>query len=393
MQHGAAHLHYCLPRLLTLWLDFTENIEDFVKKKGKSMTLAATIENASKVIDRFLSSHWRSLIPDYFFLTALPQLVSRLCHPHAKSFTILSSILTSLLSGPHSQQTFWHMVAVSKNRNQVRSSRCLKMFEEAKKVSKQMRKTLEDSITFASMIDDLCDKVKTEKGTKSISLQEHMRSLPALVNRSDGIILPNQRNLLVTLPTGNTDLQQHQPFPSGLVYIKSIDDEVAVMTSLVQPKKITFLGSDGRRYSFLAKPKDDLRRDSRLMDYSCLLNKLFKKDFKSRSRNLHIRTYCVIPTNETSGLIEWANNLKAIRPIIYQLHKDEGRYINVKWTKQYESPEGASLEVKRKNLLQCLEDLRGPVFSNWFTNNFTDPQSWFIARYIIITIIDHYQYH
>ena len=170
--------------------------------------------------------------------------------------------------------------------------------------------------------------------------------------------------------------------------VQSIDDEVAVMTSLVQPKKITFLGSDGRRYSFLAKPKDDLRRDSRLMDYSCLLNKLFKKDFKSRSRNLHIRTYCVIPTNETSGLIEWANNLKAIRPIIYQLHKDEGRYINVKWTKQYESPEGASLEVKRKNLLQCLEDLRGPVFSNWFTNNFTDPQSWFIARYIItISII------
>ena len=383
MQHGPAHLHYCLPRLLTLWLDFTENIEDFVKKKGKTVTLSATIEHASGIFERFLSnySQWKTYIPDYFFLTALPQLVSRICHPHDKSFTVLSSILTSLLSGPHSQQTFWHMVSVSKNRNQVRRSRCLQMFEEAKKVSKQMRKTLEDSITLASKIDDLCD-LKIDKGIQSIRLQEHMRSLPALVNRSDGsdIILPNKRNLLVTLPTGNTELRMHQPFPGGLVYIQSIDDDVAVMASLVQPKKITFLGSDGHRYSFLAKPKDDLRRDSRLMDYSCLLNKLFKKDFKSRSRNLHIRTYCVIPTNETSGLIEWANNLKAIRPIIYQLHKDEGRHVNLKWFSKYQSKEGASLDEKRKNLLQCLEDQRGPVFSNWFAKNFTDPQSWFTAR-------------
>ena len=383
MQHGPTHLYYCLPRLLTLWLDFTENIEEFVKKKGKTIMLSSTIEHASSVFDKFIAnySQWKNYIPDYFYLTALPQLVSRICHPHDKSYRVLSSILTSLLSGAHSQQTFWHMVSVSKNRNEVRRSRCLQMFEDAKKVTNQIRKTLEDSLTLASKIDELCD-YKVDKGIKSIRLQEHMKSLPALVNRTHAanIILPNQRNLLATLPTDNTDLHQHKPFPSGLVYIQSIDDEVTVMASLVQPKKITFLGSDGHRYSFLAKPKDDLRRDSRLMDYSCLLNKLFKKDFKSRSRNLHIRTYCVIPTNETSGLIEWAENLKAIRPIIYQLHKDEGRYIHVKWTQQYQPPEGATLEEKRKNLLQCVQDLKGPVFSNWFAKNFTDPQSWFIAR-------------
>jgi serine/threonine-protein kinase ATR len=40
------------------------------------------------------------------------------------------------------------------------------------------------------------------------------------------------------------------------------------MPSLQKPKKITFVGSDGLHHSFLAKPKDDLRKDYRLMDFA-----------------------------------------------------------------------------------------------------------------------------
>ena len=36
-----------------------------------------------------------------------------------------------------------------------------------------------------------------------------------------------------------------------------------IMASLQRPKKITFVGSDGKEYPFLAKPKDDLRKDYR----------------------------------------------------------------------------------------------------------------------------------
>ncbi len=38
---------------------------------------------------------------------------------------------------------------------------------------------------------------------------------------------------------------------------------VQIMPSLQKPKKVTLLGSDGREYPFLAKPKDDLRKDYR----------------------------------------------------------------------------------------------------------------------------------
>lgn len=44
-----------------------------------------------------------------------------------------------------------------------------------------------------------------------------------------------------------------------------------VMPSLQRPKRITFIGSDGREYSFLAKPKDDLRKDYRWVGRGCYI--------------------------------------------------------------------------------------------------------------------------
>ena len=35
-----------------------------------------------------------------------------------------------------------------------------------------------------------------------------------------------------------------------------VEDKISIMSSLVRPKKITFRGSDGKLYSFLAKPKE-----------------------------------------------------------------------------------------------------------------------------------------
>ena len=65
-----------------------------------------------------------------------------------------------------------------------------------------------------------------------------------------------------------------------------LSDEIEIMRSLAKPRKITITGSDGQIYSFLGKPKDDLRKDSRLMDFNAILNKLLKSDSDSRRRQL-----------------------------------------------------------------------------------------------------------
>jgi len=58
------------------------------------------------------------------------------------------------------------------------------------------------------------------------------------------------------------------------------------MHSLARPRKITVQGSDGATYMFLGKPKDDLRKDARLMDFNGIINKLLKTNSDSRRRQL-----------------------------------------------------------------------------------------------------------
>lgn len=53
--------------------------------------------------------------------------------------------------------------------------------------------------------------------------------------------------------------------------------------------QITLIGSDGREYTFLAKPKDDLRKDHRMMETAGVINRLFAREPASRRRNLYLR--------------------------------------------------------------------------------------------------------
>lgn len=59
-----------------------------------------------------------------------------------------------------------------------------------------------------------------------------------------------------------------------------------IMPSLQRPKKIVLKGSDGKKYPFLCKPHDDLRKDARLMDLNAMINKLLKSTSDARRRQL-----------------------------------------------------------------------------------------------------------
>jgi serine/threonine-protein kinase ATR len=66
------------------------------------------------------------------------------------------------------------------------------------------------------------------------------------------------------------------------------EDEIEVMRSLAKPRKIIARGNDNQVYMFLGKPKDDLRKDARLMDFNALINKLLKANSDSRRRKLRM---------------------------------------------------------------------------------------------------------
>lgn len=85
--------------------------------------------------------------------------------------------------------------------------------------------------------------------------------------------------------------QDHNAFSTGSVYLTGFQDKVEVLSSMIRPKKLTVLGSDGKAYPFLCKPVDDLRKDGRLMEFNDIINKLLRKDPQSRRMQLYIKTY------------------------------------------------------------------------------------------------------
>ena len=79
----------------------------------------------------------------------------------------------------------------------------------------------------------------------------------------------------------------------------------------------------------------------------------FMKDPESRKRNLHIRTYTVIPLNETNGIIEWVNNLQPFRIILTKLYKARPGFKMIKAEEQ-------------KNFVTIANDFEGKIFTNYF---------------------------
>lgn len=73
------------------------------------------------------------------------------------------------------------------------------------------------------------------------------------------VLIPIHRQLLPSLlRPGATlsEIQEHQPFgaESRFVMLVRIEDDVEVLGSQTRPKKMYWLGSDGRRYAIVAKP-------------------------------------------------------------------------------------------------------------------------------------------
>lgn len=171
---------------------------------------------------------------------------------------------------------------------------------------------IDQGLALVDQLLKVCDH-PISKGDK-LSLRKTFPGLDRLAPIS--IAIPTLDALTVSLPFDAIHSSEHKPFPETVVTFNKFEDVVRVMSSLQRPRKISVIGSDLQAYSFLCKPKDDLRKDARLMEFNSMINKLLKKDSDSRQRKLKIRTYQVVPLNEECGFIEWVPNVVVIRTIL-----------------------------------------------------------------------------
>ncbi|XP_074371417.1 serine/threonine-protein kinase ATR [Apium graveolens] len=376
LHRGHRNLFQALPRLLTLWFDFGSIYQRSGSSSNKDM------KNVSGKLLGIMRGCLNDL-PTYQWLTVLPQLVSRICHQNDEIVRLVKRIITSVLK-QFPQQALWIMAAVSKSTVSSRREAAAAIIQEARRDF-----PLVDGkplfVQFASLIDHLirlCFHAGQSK-SKVINISTEFSSLKRMMPLE--IIMPLQQSLTVSLPTYEqkmTSSLSSSIFATDLPTILGIADEAEILSSLQRPKKIVLLGSDGIERPFLCKPKDDLRKDARMMEFNAMINRLLSKSPESRRRKLYIRTFAVIPLTEDCGMVEWVPHTRGLRHILQDIYISCGKFDRQKTNPQikriYDQCQGkiSEDEMLKKKILPMFP----PVFHKWFLNTFSEPAAWFRAR-------------
>ena len=110
---GQKHIFQALPRLLTLWFDFTSiEVEEDIKNsnddlaketKIKSQKLLDSQFEANKIVHSFFKN-----IPAVSFYTAMPQLISNLWHMDSNTSGLVANILKRVLT-KFPSQAMWSL--------------------------------------------------------------------------------------------------------------------------------------------------------------------------------------------------------------------------------------------------------------------------------------------
>lgn len=271
LHRGHKNLFQALPRLLTLWFDFgsmyqrsgssNKDLRNIHAKVGRELfchlfSLSSLPVNSSfsllfaYVLFGFFSLLWQVMsiirgclkdLPTYYWLTVLPQLVSRICHQNEEIVRLVKLIITSVLR-QYPQQGLWIMAAVSKSTVPSRREAAAEIIQAARKGFSPGSNENSLFVQFASLIDHLI-KLCFHAGQsrmRTINLSTEFSALKRMMPL--GIIMPTQQSLTVNLPTYNGNLGD-SPMSNifsttDLPTIAGIADEAEILSSLQRPKKV-----------------------------------------------------------------------------------------------------------------------------------------------------------
>lgn len=181
-------------------------------------------------------------------------------------------------------------MAVCKSTVVQRARSATEIINLAKKQSDEAREILDHGNLFFNTMIAVCNKELPYR-VKEVNLHE-MPEVRTLLQQQMPlrIIVPIQDAFNLDLPRMKNKTGKHDvafnPFSSSLPIIQGFAEKVLVMASAQKPRRIGIIGTDGKWYHFLCKPKDDLRKDARMMEFNTMINRLLKKNPQSRKRKL-----------------------------------------------------------------------------------------------------------
>eukprot|EP01134_Creolimax_fragrantissima_P003020 CFRG3020T1 len=379
LKYGTQFIFRTMPKLLTVWLDYTmPSLSSLKPAKQKSVrsTLDRALDVRNKLVLRLIED-----LPAYHFYTAFSQILSRICHTTSSVYAVLQKIIMKVLKAyPH--QALWAMMGLDTSTVAKRQQRCQEILQIVGDGDKGLTALIKNFRVLRDSLIDVCDRVFDAGASVNIDQFRNLkRRAPFLV------MLPLTSTLTATLPTSQLykdSYKSHSPFPKNAPTIFGFGDKIEVLTSLQKPKKLTIIGSDGREYVFLCKPKDDLRTDSRVMEFFSMINKLLRRDAIARRQNLLIRTYAVVVLNHRSGMLEWVHHTEGFRHIIKKVLQAMGcRVKQNDVTKPYQNiseDDKKKVEVMVPIFVKDILPMWPSIFYKWFLHKFPEPTLWVSAK-------------
>eukprot|EP00731_Ephydatia_muelleri_P029201 Em0020g845a len=170
----------------------------------------------------------------------------------------------------------------------------------------------------------------------------------------------------IALPGHN---QEDEP-----VTLESFMLDVAVLPTKTKPKKISMIGSDGRKHTYLFKGLEDLHLDERIMQFMAIINNMFARAHKHRTKLYKAKDYAVIPLGARSGLIQWVH---AVTPLfgIYKRWQQREAYAKVLQQNAGSQPSvGTTITVLKPNELFYSKIL--PLLKEKGMNEQTPRKDW-----------------
>lgn len=346
---GIEHVEETLPKLIGLWLDIGP------QGKRNMAHIGETIR------------HWSSKVPAYILYLGLPQLLSRLGHSSQNAYEVLERLVRKAVDA-YPRQALWPLLEVTRAKEHVRQARGRAILSS---LSGEAGEIKDEAARFVERLRHLCTRSLPSGPTLKLEDPTLKGSIPCR------LAVPVQRVMTCTLPSAKQHSPNFQALPRDPTMWK-IDPVLAIQHSLQRPRRMAVYGTDGLRYLLLLKGKDDLRKDSRLIDFTTTANRMLSLDPQAAQRHLSIPTFRVTPIDDSSGIIEWVEGAIPIRKILEALHKAHG--VTGRFS-DWKSPLSQSRPIteRESSFHQALHKFPA-VLQEWYLAQFPDPRQWLKAR-------------
>ncbi|XP_076752966.1 serine/threonine-protein kinase tefu isoform X2 [Xylocopa sonorina] len=220
-----------------------------------------------------------------------------------------------------------------------------------------------------------------------------MANLSTTINKCSIVKIPRNQEILkiknfenIFVPTLTINVKSTNDY-NTVIGISKYVETYETVGGINTPKKLTCIGTDGKRRYQLVKGKDDLRQDAVMQQVFNVLNTLLKSYKETKRRKLAIRTYKVVPLTQRSGILEWCDNTVPIVTVLAGsggvpgLHKKyyPNDYTPITCRQKLQAVMKSSNDEKLNVYKDCCMHMH-PVMHYFFTEKYPSPETWFERR-------------